>query len=210
MELIQLYTVLEWVMTRLLRHPRVLKKVQNEIMGIANSKPDIAEIDLDQMHNLNAVIKETLRLYPPIPLLAPRESTKDVKIKGYDIAARTMVLVNAWTIGRDPSLWDEPERFLNSAVDFEGHDFRLIPFGAGRRGCQGQMFAMTTIELVLANLVRKFDWALPCGERAEDMNNDRMHRSCQPQTSSSSCCAQAWAFLEFLCFPFLFILWLGL
>ncbi|CAL9027666.1 unnamed protein product [Prunus brigantina] len=79
-ELIQPYTVLEWVMTRLLRHPRVLKKVQNEIMGIANSKPDIAEIDLVQMHYLNAVIKETLRLYPPIPLLAPRESTKDVKI----------------------------------------------------------------------------------------------------------------------------------
>ncbi|ONH97777.1 hypothetical protein PRUPE_7G209500 [Prunus persica] len=151
---VQSFRVLEWAMTRLLRHPRVLKKVQNEIMGIANSKPDIAEIDLDQMHYLKAVIKETLRLYPPIPLLAPRESTKDVKIKGYDIAARTMVLVNAWTIGRDPSLWDEPERELCS----------------GRRGCQGQMFAMTTIVLVLANLVHKFDWALPCGARAEDMN----------------------------------------
>ncbi|XP_034226424.1 cytochrome P450 71A6-like [Prunus dulcis] len=132
-------------MTRPLRHPRVLKKVQNEIMGIANSKPDIAEIDLDQMHYLKAVI-EALRLYPPIPLLAPRESTKDVKIKGCDIAARTMVLVNAWTIGRDPSLWDEPERVLNSAVDFKGRDFQLIPF------------------------VHKFDWALPCGARAEDMN----------------------------------------
>ncbi|BFG39727.1 hypothetical protein CerSpe_260010 [Prunus speciosa] len=81
-----------------------------------------------------------------------------------------MVLVNAWTIGRDPSLWDEPERFLNSAVDFKGHDFQLIPFRAGRRGCPGQMFGMTTIELVLANLVHKFDRALPCEARAEDMN----------------------------------------
>lgn len=58
----------------------------------------------------------------------------------------------------------------NSAVDFKGRDFQLIQFGAGRRGCQGQMFAMTTIVLVLANLVHKFDWALPCGARAEDMN----------------------------------------
>ncbi|KAL6177533.1 hypothetical protein ACLB2K_049059 [Fragaria x ananassa] len=86
-----------------------------------------------------------------------------------------MVLVNAWTIGRDPSLWDEPEefqpdRFMNSCVDFKGQDFQLIPFGGGRRGCPGILFAMTTVELVLATLMHKFEWALPRGARAEDMN----------------------------------------
>ncbi|XP_024169128.1 cytochrome P450 736A117 [Rosa chinensis] len=168
-------TVLEWAMTELIRHPRVMKRLQNEVMGIANGKQDITESDLDKMPYLKAVIKETLRLYPPIPLLSIRESTQDVKVKGYDIAARTMVLVNAWTIGRDPSLWDEPEefqpdRFMNSSVDFKGQDFQLIPFGAGRRGCPGILFAITTNELVLANLVHKFEWALPSGATAEDMN----------------------------------------
>ncbi|XP_016651077.1 PREDICTED: cytochrome P450 71A24-like [Prunus mume] len=85
-----------------------------------------------------------------------------------------MVLFNAWTIGRDPSMWDEPEefkpeRFLNSSVDFKGHDFQLIPFGAGRRGCPGSLFAMIANEIVLANLVHKFDWTLPGGARAEDI-----------------------------------------
>lgn len=84
------YTVLERAMTRL-RHPRVLKNLQNEIAGIANGKQDMAEIDLEKMHYLKAVIKETLRLHPLIPLLAPCESEEEVKVKDYDIAARTMV-----------------------------------------------------------------------------------------------------------------------
>lgn len=169
------YTFLEWAMAEILRHPRVCGKLQNEVMGIAKGKPDITESDLDKMHYLKAVIKETLRLHPPIPLLAPRESTEDVKIMGYDIAARTMVYINAWAIGRDPSEWDEPEefrpeRFVNSSVDVKGHDFQLLPFGAGRRGCPGILFAMITNELVLANIVHKFDWELPAGTSAEDMN----------------------------------------
>ncbi|KAB2633281.1 cytochrome P450 71A3-like [Pyrus ussuriensis x Pyrus communis] len=169
------YTVLEWAMTELIRHPRVLEKLQNELMGIATGKPDITESDLDKTPYLKAVIKETLRLYPPIPLLVPRESTQATKIRGYDVAARTMVIINAWTIGRDPSLWDEPEefkpdRFLNSTVDFKGNDFELIPFGAGRRGCPGSLFAMVTNEIALANLVHKFDWTLPDGARAKDLS----------------------------------------
>ncbi|KAL6177536.1 hypothetical protein ACLB2K_049062 [Fragaria x ananassa] len=64
------YTVLEWAMTEILRHPRVCRKLQIEAMEIANGKPDITESDLDNMHYLKAVIKETLRLHPPIPLLA--------------------------------------------------------------------------------------------------------------------------------------------
>ncbi|KAL6128191.1 hypothetical protein ACLB2K_071547 [Fragaria x ananassa] len=167
-------TVIEWAMTELVRHPRVMERLRNEVMGIASGKQDITESDLDKMPYLKAVIKETLRLYPPLPLVF-RESTQDAKIKGYDIAAKTMVIVSAWTIGRDPSLWDEPEefqpdRFMNSCVDFKGQDFQLIPFGAGRRGCPGILFAMTTTELVLANLVHRFEWSLPSGARAEDMN----------------------------------------
>ncbi|XP_050377801.1 cytochrome P450 736A117-like [Argentina anserina] len=169
------YTVLEWAMTEILIHSRVCRKLQNEALEIANGKPDISESDLDNMHYLKAVIKETLRLHPPIPLLSPRESTEDVKIMDHDIEAKTMVCINAWAIGRDPAEWDEPEefrpeRFMNSAVDFKGHHFQLLPFGAGRRGCPGILFAMTTIELVLANIVHKFDWELPAGTTAENIN----------------------------------------
>ena len=149
-------------MTELLRHPEVMSQLQNEVRGIAQGKLLITEDDLGKMQYLKAVIKETLRLHPPIPLM-PRQSTRDAKIMGYDIAAGTEVIINAWAIGKDPALWDEaeefrPKRFLNSSVDFRGQDFELIPFGTGRRGCPGTMFAVTAIEVVLANLVQRFDW----------------------------------------------------
>ncbi|XP_058193852.1 psoralen synthase-like [Rhododendron vialii] len=87
---------------------------------------------------------------------------------GYNIAAGTRVVTNAWTIGRDPSSWNEPEefmpeRFLNSLVDFRGHDFELISLGAGERGCPGIQFSAVVNELALANLVHKFDFAVPDG-----------------------------------------------
>ncbi|KAF8016910.1 hypothetical protein BT93_H2190 [Corymbia citriodora subsp. variegata] len=168
------YTVLEWAMTELLRHPNAMGRAQAEVRRIAGHKSSIAEDDLDQLRYLKAVIKETLRSHPPIPLLVPRESTQDTKVMGYDIAAGTRVIVNTWAIGRDPSLWNSPEefrpeRFLNSSIDFKGHDFELIPFGAGRRGCPGIAFSIVVDELVLANLLHKFDWRLPDGVEQLDM-----------------------------------------
>ena len=170
-----MYTVLEWIMTELLRHPKTMKRVQNEVRGIIGNKKDIIEDDLEKMQFLKAVIKETLRFHPPIPLLVPRKSIRDAKIQGYDIAAGTQVIINAWAIGRDPTSWDEPnefqpERFLNSSIDFKGNDFELIPFGAGRRGCPGISFSIATIELVLANLLHNFDWTLPGEARGEDLD----------------------------------------
>ncbi|XP_021890225.1 cytochrome P450 71A26-like [Carica papaya] len=156
-------TTLEWAMTELLRHPKVMKKLRNEVRTIAGDKSNIIEEDLGKMKYLKAVIKEVLRLHPPLPLLMPRESVKDANVRGYDITAGTQVLINAWAIGRDPDSWEEaeefkPERFLNSCIDFKGHDFQLIPFGAGRRGCPGIHFATILIEMILANVLHKCDW----------------------------------------------------
>ncbi|KAK4741562.1 hypothetical protein SAY87_025150 [Trapa incisa] len=170
------YTVLEWAMTELLRHPSVMKKLQEEVRVIAEGRLEITNKDLVQMHYLKAVLKETLRLYPPIPLLIFRRATQDVAVDGYDVFAGTIVITNAWAIGRDPASWgsdaDEfkPERFVDSPVDYKGQDFELIPFGAGRRGCPGMTLAMATNELALANLMLRFNWELPQGMRAEDLD----------------------------------------
>ncbi|CAN6578442.1 unnamed protein product [Malus baccata var. baccata] len=168
-------TVLEWAMTELLRHPRVMKKLQNEVREIVRKEELITEDDSIEMHYLKAVIKETLRLHPPVPLLLPRIATQDAEIGGYKIKAKTHVMVNAWQIGRDPKLYEnpeefEPERFLNSEVDYKGNDFQLIPFGAGRRVCPGIQFGMTLNEIALANIVHKFDWELPGGASGEDLD----------------------------------------
>ena len=172
------HTALEWTMTELLRHPKVMKQVQIEVRNTLRGKSNITyPDDFENMHYLKAVIKETLRIHPPLPLLIPRVARQDVKFMGYDIAAGTMVIINAWGIGRDPTLWDEPdefrpERFLNSTIDYKGHDFELIPFGAGRRGCPGINFAMSTYEFVLVNLLHKFEWELPNGMKCDELNMD--------------------------------------
>ncbi|XP_073139669.1 cytochrome P450 71A8-like [Henckelia pumila] len=168
-------TVLEWAMTELLRHPAFMKKLQQEVRGILKGRQQITEDDLEKMHYLKAVIKETLRFHTPIPMLVPRIAGEDVKIRGYDVLRGTMVMINAWAIGRDPDSWDEPEkfkpeRFLDSEVDFKGMDFELIPFGAGRRGCPGISFSMSTNEFVLANIVYKFDWELADGVDGKDLD----------------------------------------
>ncbi|KAL5720758.1 hypothetical protein ACHQM5_013397 [Ranunculus cassubicifolius] len=164
-----------WVMTELIRSPDILAKVQREIRKIAKGKTYITEDDLEEMHYLRMAIKETLRLHPPAPILVPRESEEPKKIFGYDIPAKTRVITNAWAIGRDPLLWDSPdkflpERFANSCGNYRGVDFEYIPFGPGRRACPGIAYSKPTMEFPLASLLFHFDWSFPEGTAAENMD----------------------------------------
>ncbi|XP_045793738.1 cytochrome P450 71A1-like [Trifolium pratense] len=156
-----------WVMTGLMKNPRVMKKVQEEVRNICGKKEFIDEDDIQKLIYLKAVIKETLRYYAPAPL-APREASKSFILNGYKIEPKTLVYVNIWAIHRDPETWKDaeefnPERFLNSDVDFKGRDFELIPFGAGRRICPGIPLGIATVEMMIANLLNSFDWEMPEG-----------------------------------------------
>ncbi|XP_014506577.1 cytochrome P450 71A1 isoform X1 [Vigna radiata var. radiata] len=158
-------TTLEWTMAELMRNPNSMEKVQVEVRRVVGDKAEVDEDDVKQMSYLNCVIKETLRLHPPAPLLLPRETTSAVKLRGYNIPAKTRVMLNAWAIQRDPELWERPDEFLpdrfeKKDVDFKGQDL-YIPFGGGRRGCPGITFGMSVAEYALANLLYWFDWKVP-------------------------------------------------
>nr|XP_027093481.1 cytochrome P450 71A1-like [Coffea arabica] len=121
----------------MMKKPTVMRKVQAEIRGIIGKKQMLDEDDVQNLPYLKAVVKETFRLYPALPLLVPRETIAKCTIDGYEIQPETLVYVNAWGIARDPEYWENPdeflpERFLNSTLDVNGQDFHLIPFGAGR------------------------------------------------------------------------------
>nr|CAD1834341.1 unnamed protein product [Ananas comosus var. bracteatus] len=166
------FITIDWIMAELIKHPKVMERAQEEIRRVVGSSPNVEEELVEGMYYLKDVIKETLRLHAPIPLLVPRETIEDTQLEGFDIPAKTRVIINAWAIGRDPKLWERaeefwPERFTNSPIDFRGQYFEFIPFGSGRRGCPGINFAVSVIELVLANFLYHFDWELPHGMKRE-------------------------------------------
>ncbi|KAJ3675466.1 hypothetical protein LUZ60_004508 [Juncus effusus] len=168
-------TAIEWIMSELIRNPRVMRKAQSEVREILEGFKDLCESDVVKLNYFHQVIKEALRLHPPAPLLTPRLCRETCRIFGYDIPKGATVLTNMWAIGRDPKYWDDPEefkpeRFTNSNVDFKGTDFEFIPFGAGRRMCPGVALGLANVELLLASLLYHFDWELPDGAKLEEID----------------------------------------
>lgn len=166
-------TTMEWAMAELAKNPNLMRKAQEEVRRVVGNKPKMEEADIDQMGFLKCVVKETFRFHAPVMLT--RESIVGTKLEGYDIPPKTRVMINTWAIQRDPKSWERPEefvpeRFVNNSVDLKGHHRKFTPFGAGRRGCPGIMFAMAEIEYVLANLLCWFDWKLPPGQTVEDLD----------------------------------------
>ncbi|TKY69135.1 steroid 17alpha-monooxygenase or 17alpha-hydroxyprogesterone aldolase [Spatholobus suberectus] len=168
-------TTINWAMAEMIRDPRVMKKAQVEVREVYMTKGMVDEISIDELKYLKLVVKETLRLHPPSPLLIPRECGQACEIDGYHIPVKSRVLVNAWAIGRDPNYWTEPERFyperfIDSSINYKGSNFEYIPFGAGRRICPGSTFGLINVELALAFLLFHFDWMLPNGMKSEDLD----------------------------------------
>ncbi|GAB4859091.1 hypothetical protein Ancab_010557 [Ancistrocladus abbreviatus] len=167
--------ILDWAVTELFLSPSLMKRAQVEVRSIVGEKKIVSESDLPQMQYVKAIIKETLRLHPPAPLVLPREAAEDVNIGGYDIPAKTRIFVDVWAIGRDPKIWKHPntfnpDRFMGNDIDVKGQNFELLPFGAGRRICPGLTFALVTMELGLAQLLHSFDWELPHGIQPKDLD----------------------------------------
>ncbi|CAI8584330.1 unnamed protein product [Vicia faba] len=169
-------STLEWAMAELLNNPRTLKKVQMEIRSKIGQGRKFEENDIENLPYLKAVIKETLRLHPPLPFLVPHMAMDSCKIGDYYIPKETQVLVNVWAIGRDPKMWDAsllfwPERFMEPNVaDYKGHHFEFIPFGSGRRMCPALPLASRILPLALGSLLNSFDWILPDNLKPEEMD----------------------------------------
>ncbi|KAI3447996.1 hypothetical protein Pfo_004661 [Paulownia fortunei] len=168
-------SAIEWAMAELMNSQKDLKKVQQELDDVVGFDRKVDESDLEKLTYLKCVIKETLRLHPPIPLLLHETATGAV-VDGYRIPAKARVMINVWAIGRDENAWIEPNtfkpsRFLdNSAPDFKGSNFEYIPFGSGRRSCPGMQLGLYGLELTVAHLCHSFNWELPDGMKPNDLD----------------------------------------
>ncbi|KAF8042657.1 hypothetical protein BT93_A1100 [Corymbia citriodora subsp. variegata] len=168
-------STLEWAMTELLRNPEKLLTAQAELHQVIGKGKQIEEADIARLPYLQAIVKENFRLHPVGPLLAPRKSREDFIAGGFTIPKGAQVLINVWAIGRDPSVWDDPdkftpERFIGSDIDVRGQNFELLPFGGGRRICPGLPLAMRMLPQMLGSLINIFNWRLEDGVTPENLN----------------------------------------
>lgn len=149
----------EWAMSALLNHPDKLQKARAEIDSFVGNDRLINEADLINLPYLQNIISETFRLFPAVPLLLAHEASDDGTIGGYDMPKGAMLLVNAWAIHRDPSVWDNPTSFTPERFEAGGATPpKLMPFGMGRRSCPGYGLAQKVIGLALASLIQCFEW----------------------------------------------------
>ncbi|KAL5714661.1 hypothetical protein ACHQM5_016592 [Ranunculus cassubicifolius] len=180
-------TAIVWTLSELLRHPRVMRLVREELKSLVGLDRTVEEVDLDKLEYLKLVIKESMRLHPVAPLI-PRVSTKDININGYFLPKMSKIQINTWAIGRDPDVWSSnahefyPERFAGTSIDVLGHDFQFLPFGSGRRRCPGLHLASIVVELVVAQLVHCFDLELPNGVSPDDLDMTETFGLTMPRT----------------------------
>uniref|UniRef100_A0ACD5UXG7 Uncharacterized protein n=1 Tax=Avena sativa TaxID=4498 RepID=A0ACD5UXG7_AVESA len=163
--------LLEWIMARMVLHPDIQAKAQAEIDALVGRGRTVTDADIGSLPYLQCIVKETLRMHPPGPLLSwARLAVHDAHVGGHLVTVGTTAMVNMWAIAHDPEIWPEPdafrpERFAEEDVSVLGSDLRLAPFGAGRRICPGRALALATVHLWLAQLLHRFQWvpADACG-----------------------------------------------
>jgi cytochrome P450 len=159
--------LMEWVMARMVMHPEIQAKAQAEVdAAVGGRRGRVADGDVASLPYIQSIVKETLRMHPPGPLLSwARLAVHDARVGGHAVPAGTTAMVNMWAIAHDAAVWPEPDAFRperfseGEDVGVLGGDLRLAPFGAGRRVCPGRMLALATAHLWLAQLLHAFDWS---------------------------------------------------
>jgi cytochrome P450 len=156
---------LSWTWYLLGENPAAEERLHEELRGVLGGRP--AEVsDLERLRYLNAVILESLRLYPPAYMLA-RMNVETVHLGGYEIPPRSTLLASQWVMHRDPRFFEQPEQFIPERW-LDGLESRLppgvyFPFGDGPRRCIGQGFAQLETALVVAAIAQKFRFHLTKG-----------------------------------------------
>nr|GLL42386.1 flavonoid 3'-monooxygenase-like [Ipomoea trifida]GLL42388.1 flavonoid 3'-monooxygenase-like [Ipomoea trifida] len=170
----------EWAFQELLRKPWIIEKATEELDRVIGRERWVEERDFSQLPYMEAIIKETFRLHPLCTLLPPHYSMEDCNVAGYEVPSGTTVLVNVWSIGRNPKYWDKadeffPERFLEKDININGQDFALLPFGSGRRRCPGYSLGMKVVRATLANLLHGFNWKLAEDMKPQDISMEEVY-----------------------------------
>jgi cytochrome P450 len=153
---------LTWTLFLLARAPEWQERVREEVLAVTGGEPVTAE-HLPRLTLTQQVLKESMRLYPPVPVMS-RTAMRTGMLGGEEVPAGSMVVVPIWCIHRHRRLWSDPNRFdptrFTPEREAEFPRGQFMPFGVGPRICLGAAFAMVEATVVLAGLIRaaRFEW----------------------------------------------------
>jgi cytochrome P450 len=159
---------LSWTLYLLSLHPEIMGRMQAELDVVLSGRAPSVE-DLGSLSYTAQVVKESMRLYPPVWMLA-RKSLTEREMSGYRIKKGAYVFFSPWAIHRNPKYWPHPEAFdpERFGPDREQPDrFTYLPFSRGQRQCIGDRFAEMESILVLATLLQKYSFSLVPGQKIE-------------------------------------------
>ncbi|KNE60777.1 hypothetical protein AMAG_06135 [Allomyces macrogynus ATCC 38327] len=157
--------LLAWCLWLLTQHPLIEAKLLAEAVSVCGTDPSvpITTAQLAQLTYTTAVLKETLRLYPPVPIIMKR-CEMDTVLEGVPVSAGEDVFVNVVQLHRNRALWGpyaevfHPEHFMSKEAEAKRHKFAWVPFSMGERSCIGMAFAMMEAKVLLTTLVRKYSF----------------------------------------------------
>lgn len=163
---------ISWALYLLGGHPDIQKRAMEEIDGVTGPEEEyrVTMKDLNEMKYLECCIKEALRLYPSVPVIA-RKISEDINVANYTVPAGTTALILTYLLHRNPDLFPQPEKFNPDRFLPENvlgrHPYAYIPFSAGPRNCIGQKFALLEEKVVISSLLRKY--RVEAVDRREDL-----------------------------------------
>ncbi|KAJ8022477.1 Cytochrome P450 4V2 [Holothuria leucospilota] len=151
---------ISWTLYMIGHHPEVQKRIHEELDSVFGSDADrpVTNDDIQNLTYLSCVLKEALRLYPPVPMIA-RQLEEDTVLSGNFVPKNTITVIGIYWLHRDPQQFPDPEKFDPDRFLPENskgrHPFAYVPFSAGPRNCIGQKFALMEEKVILATLLRK-------------------------------------------------------
>lgn len=168
-----------WMLHLVSKHDDVRERLARELKEIGvRSVADLTFEHMDKMPLAEAVIRETLRLYPPFPLIQRQAQVDDV-LGGITVPAGTHVYVVPWLVHRNPKLWPDPHAFKPSrfskgsmAHGDAPSDWAYLPFGRGPRMCAGSQLALVELKVLLAYALLQFEWQSVSTKTAQDAEEE--------------------------------------
>mmetsp|Transcript_20201 Transcript_20201/g.25613 ORF Transcript_20201/g.25613 Transcript_20201/m.25613 type:complete len:369 (-) Transcript_20201:66-1172(-) len=159
--------LLTWTLYILSQHQDVAQKMRDEISEVIGDGEDFTLLDLEKLIYMGYVLKEVLRVFPPVATVA-RRTACETTLGEYVIPEDTIIIISPRVLGRDESVWEDPEEFRPERWENDNtHSFQFIPFLKGPRNCIGQKFAMLEAKVILTMVARKFKFDMSASEYAK-------------------------------------------